>query len=68
MSLVKVQGNAGLAKDPRSGAIINIDDQAYAAAVARKKRAAADKKLLEKIESLESRVAELEKKIQTLLA
>lgn len=68
MSLVKVYGNAGLAKDPRSGAIINIDDQAYAAAVARKKRAAADKKLLEKIESLESRVAELEKKIQTLLA
>ena len=68
MSLVKVHGNAGLVKDQRSGAIINIDDQAYTAAVARKKRAAVEKKLLEKIASLESRVAELEKKIQTLLA
>jgi hypothetical protein len=68
MSLVKVQGNAGLAKDPRSGAVINVDNDAYAAALARKKRATHEKKLLERIDSLEMRVHELEKKIQTLLA
>lgn len=68
MSLVKVQGNAGLAKDPRSGAVINVDNEAYAAALARKKRAAHEKKLLERIDNLEMRVYELEKKIQTLLA
>jgi len=68
MSLVKVQGSVGLVKDQRSGAIINTDEQAYAAARARKAKAAYEKKLLERIESLEMRVTELEKKIQTLLA
>ncbi len=66
MSYVKVQGNSGLAKDPISGAVINIDNDAYAAALLRKKRAAAEKKLLERIDSLEMRVAELEKKLQSL--
>jgi len=66
MSLVKVQGNAGLAKDPRSGAVINVDNDAYVAALARKKRATHEKKLLERIDSLEMRVAELEKKLQSL--
>jgi uncharacterized protein YceH (UPF0502 family) len=66
MSLVKVQGNAGLAKDPRSGAVINVDNDAYAAALARKKRVTHEKKLLERIDSLEMRVAELEKKLQSL--
>ncbi len=66
MSYVKVQGNSSLAKDPISGAVINIDNDAYAAALLRKKRAAAEKKLLERIDSLEMRVAELEKKLQSL--
>ena len=66
MSYVKVQGNSSLAKDPLSGAIINIDNDAYAAALARKKRVTHEKKLLERIDSLEMRVAELEKKLQSL--
>jgi tetrahydromethanopterin S-methyltransferase subunit B len=68
MSYVKVQGNSSLAKDPISGAVINIDNDAYAAALIRKKRVAAEKKLLERIDSLEMRIDELEKKLQSLLA
>jgi tetrahydromethanopterin S-methyltransferase subunit B len=66
MSYVKVQGNSSLAKDPSSGAVINIDNDAYAAALLRKKRVAQEKKLLERIDSLENRIIELEKKLQTL--
>lgn len=68
MSFVKIQGSINLAKDPRSGAVVNIDNDAYAAALARKKRVKNERELLEKIARLESRIDELEKKMQTLLA
>lgn len=63
MSLLKVQGASGLAKDPSSGAVVNVDDAAYRAARLRKEKQRMEKELLKRVADLESRVDALEKRL-----
>lgn len=63
MSLLKVQGASGLAKDLSSGAVVNVDDAAYRAARLRKEKQRMEKELLKRVADLESRVEALEKRL-----
>ena len=61
--LVKISDSSTLAKDLKSGAIVNIDNEAYTAALKRKQQAKQQKELLQKIDDLEKRIIYLEEHI-----
>lgn len=61
--LVKISDSSTLAKDLKSGAIVNIDNEAYNAALKRKQQAKQQKELLQKIDDLEKRIIYLEEHI-----
>lgn len=56
MNLIPVEGERNLARDMRTNAIINTNEQDYNAYLARKKSAMNEK---QKIESLESQINEV---------
>lgn len=61
--LVKIEESAALAKDMNSRAIINTDRDAYLAALERKKKNQIIKQLVERIDSLETKIKQLEDRI-----
>lgn len=61
--LIKIADSSALAKDKKSGAIINIDNEAYRAALMNKKKIQEEKFLIEKIKELEARLVLLESRI-----
>lgn len=64
MGLIPIEGHDGLGKDPLSGAIVNTDREALIAARKRKAAILEDK---EKLSTLETRVAHLEKLLEKVL-
>ncbi len=60
----KVQGREGLVKDPRTGAVVNVDDNAFRQAKLAKKRILESK---EKQKTLEDRVDQLESLVHQLI-
>lgn len=65
--LVKVKGLTGFARDPKTGAIINVDENAYQTALKRKKAFQEAKKDSEekdnRIKVLENELAEIKRLI-----
>lgn len=61
--LIKISDSSTLAKDIKSGAILNIDNEAYNAAISRKKNSKLLKSLSNKIIELEKRILVLEQRI-----
>jgi uncharacterized FlaG/YvyC family protein len=62
--LIKVDGNAGLARDPKTGAIININRQEIVNARAAKKRR---KEKDQELEDLKNEVGEIKELLNKLV-
>lgn len=60
----KVKGKEGLVKDPHTGSVINVDDNAYRQAKIAKQRLLKER---ERNEELEDRVSKLETVLEQLL-
>ena len=71
MSLQLIKDYTNLARDTESGAIVNIDDNAYQASLERHYKAQKQKKQLEKntndINSIKSEITEIKTMLKTLL-
>jgi hypothetical protein len=61
--LIKISDCSTFAKDQKSGAVVNIDNDAYHAALQRKQHNKQGKLLMQKIEELEKRITYLEEHI-----
>lgn len=63
--MYKVKDNPDLAKDPRSGAVINTNVQAMRSAKERKIRSAAEK---ERIDQMENDINEMKEMLKAILS
>jgi hypothetical protein len=61
--LIKISDSSSLVKDKKSGAVVNIDNEAYRAALLNKKKIQEQSFLLEKIKELEARLNIIEQRI-----
>ena len=64
-SLIPVEGNSNLSRDPKTGAIVNTDRSEYEKYVAQRKIKQLDKERLNKLESEISEIKQLLVKLTT---
>jgi hypothetical protein len=64
-SLIPVEGNSNLSRDPKTGAILNTDRSEYEKYVAQREARQLDKERLNKLESEISEIKELLVKLTT---
>jgi hypothetical protein len=64
-SLIPVEGNSNLSRDPKTGAIVNTDRSEYEKYVAQRKTKQLDKERLNKLESEISEIKQLLVKLTT---
>ena len=64
-SLIPVEGNSNLSRDPKTGAIVNTDRSEYEKYVAQREEKELDKERLNKLESEISEIKQLLVKLTT---